>query len=126
MQREVPSRPPSYDGKIMLFGVAKALQNEEALCADLAQYGRVVACEIRPSLVELAAGPGREIAEVKAANAIVCPRSFCPSRLSLYSIPCPNNQLAMEKTKLFSRIRMTAPYQSSNCNAAQLGSWPTK
>ena len=71
MQREVPSRPSAYDGKIRLFGVAAALRDEAALRTDLTRFGTVTACEIRPALVDLEDGPGRRIAKVKAAHADV-------------------------------------------------------
>ena len=71
MQKEVPARLPMYDGKIQLFGLPERLRTEAALATDLAQYGTVVKVEILPDRVDLAPGPGRRIASVKAANAIV-------------------------------------------------------
>jgi len=84
-QRQVPPRPPQYDGSIMLFGFDLALMPDEAtLRDDLSQFGTVVSCAILPALVELKPLAGaqemgteatgtssRVVARVKKANAIV-------------------------------------------------------
>lgn len=70
-QKAIPPRPPSYDGQLQLFGLPVALQEPQALQDSMGRFGTVLGVEILPSLVELAEGPGRNIAHVKQANAIV-------------------------------------------------------
>ena len=72
-QKAVPPRPPAYDGAIQLFGLSGALcEDMNALREDMVRFGTVGEVKILPTLVDLHTDrPGREIACIKKANAIV-------------------------------------------------------